>query len=105
MAVTTKEQIMDRLKAKFADDTSDEAIQIIEDVSDTFDDLSKKPDDGVNWEEKYKENDKRWREKYRDRFFNSDAADDADDPVESTEPIKDGEEVKTKYEDLFEEVK
>lgn len=106
MAVTTKEQILAQLKAKFGDDTTDETLKIIEDVSDTFDDLSKKPDSNVDWQAKYEENDKMWREKYRDRFFNSPADEDADgsDPANNENPAPE-EGVKKNYEDLFREVK
>lgn len=106
MAVTTKEQILAQVKAKFGDDTTDETIKLIEDISDTFDDLSKKPDDGVNWQAKYEENDKMWREKYRDRFFNTPADPDSDDIGEPDNSNPEPEEgVKKTFEDLFKEVK
>ena len=43
MAVKTKEEILNALKAKFAEDSSDEVLAIIEDVTDTFDDFDSSP--------------------------------------------------------------
>ena len=39
MAVKTKGEILSAIKEHFAEDSSDEAISFIEDVSDTFTDL------------------------------------------------------------------
>lgn len=96
--VRTREELLESIRAKFGDDTSDETLSIIEDISDTMDDYENKTNkDDVNWREKYEENDKMWREKYRDRFFNSNPGNaDTDDEV-----FDEGEnEVKT-FEDLF----
>lgn len=69
MAVRSKQEILDVLKSKFGEDTSDETLAIIEDINDTYDDFETKTKDTTNWETKYKENDAMWRKKYRDRFF------------------------------------
>lgn len=69
MAVKTKEEILSTMKGMLGDDSSDDALGFVEDVSDTLDDLAKQVTDMGNWKEKYEENDKSWREKYRDRFF------------------------------------
>lgn len=105
MSVKSKDEILSSIKAKLGEDTSDEAIALIEDVSDTFDDLSKSSNsDGIDWQKKYEENDKKWREKYRDRFFNSTADDPEDDP-EDDENEPEPEVKKMTYEDLFKELK
>lgn len=78
--VRTKEELLESVKNMLKDSTSDEALALIEDVSDTLDD---KPKDEENWKEKYEENDKMWREKYRDRFFSATPAteeEEIDDP-------------------------
>lgn len=69
MAVKSKEEILSTMKGMLGDDSSDDALGFVEDVSDTLDDLAKQVTDMGNWKEKYEENDKSWREKYRDRFF------------------------------------
>ena len=96
--VRTREELLESIRNKFGDDTSDETLAIIEDISDTMNDYENRTNkDGVNWQERYEENDKMWREKYRDRFFNSNPGGaDTDDEV-----FDEGEnEVKT-FEDLF----
>lgn len=74
--VKTKDELLASIKDKFKDDTSDETISFIEDVSDTINDLETRASDETDWKSKYEENDKQWREKYRDRFFNSEGKED-----------------------------
>ena len=99
MAIKSKDEILASLKEILKEDTSDEAIAIIEDVTDTFDDFSARQSDSTDWKEKYETNDKEWRQKYRDRFFNHSA--DEPDPIIEPDP-KDEPEEKTKFEQLFE---
>ena len=70
--VKTKEEILGSIKDKFKDDTSDEALSFIEDVTDTINDLEHKAQNETDWKSKYEENDKEWREKYKERFFSGD---------------------------------
>lgn len=97
MSIKTKDEILSTIKSLLKDDTSDDAISILEDVTDTFDDLqSKAQGDGEDWKTRYEENDKEWRQKYRDRFFNHSAdepEDDIDTPDEAVEKVK--------FEELF----
>lgn len=65
MAVKTKAEIMELVKSKIGEDTSDETIALLEDLSDTLDTTN----DSVNWKQKYEDNDKEWRAKYSSRFF------------------------------------
>lgn len=71
MAVRSKEDILNSIKEKFGDDTSDSTLSFIEDVNDTINDLETKASDTINWQQKYEENDKEWREKYKERFFSA----------------------------------
>lgn len=97
MAVRTKDEILELVKARVGDDSSDEVIGFIEDITDTLNDYEKRLSDSTDWKAKYEENDAEWREKYKARFFGKE--------VDETE-IDDEEEVKSmKYEDLFEDVK
>lgn len=68
MAVVTREDLFNRIKTRIGDDTSDEAISLIEDFSDTFDSMSNA--DNEDWHTKYEENDRQWRERYISRFEN-----------------------------------
>lgn len=103
MAVLTREDYLERLNTLVGEDNSDEALQIIEDFTDTFDNLGTQNDnnDNENWKQKYEELDATWRQKYRDRFMNSqtteeDVIEDQEDNVESDGEIKE-------YDELFEE--
>lgn len=99
MAVKTKEELLDILKTKVGDDTSDETIAFIEDITDTLTDYERKIANSENedWKTKYEENDKMWREKYRERFFSKNVDEEVEDEVED-----DGTK-QLSYEDLFEE--
>ena len=69
MAVRTRDEILNAIKERFSDDTSDEVLTFIEDVTDTLDNYETNANDTTNWKEKYETNDKEWREKYKARFF------------------------------------
>lgn len=98
MAVLSKEELMTKLSARIGDDTSDEAIALTEDISDTFADLESKANgDGVDWKAEATRIDEEWRKKYKDRFFSGDGSDDNQDDGNDDEPKK------TKYTDLFKE--
>ena len=100
MSVLNKEQILARLKERIGEDTSDETLQFIEDVSDTINDLETRTKNTDDWKKKYEDNDKQWRQKYRDRFFNSPAKDE--EPAQELTDEIDDESIKNlKYEDLF----
>lgn len=97
MAVRTREEILNSIRARIGDDTSDEAISLVEDVADTLTDMENRANgDGVNWRERYEQNDKEWRAKYRDRFFGK--ADDNDD-----NKFDDDVKKPMTYEELFKE--
>lgn len=80
MAILTKQALLDKLKEHLKDDTSDETLSLIEDVSDTINDYDTKTADKTDWKDKYEKNDKEWRQRYRDRFFhtNDDEEDEGD---------------------------
>ena len=77
MAIKTSEEIMNNLRTHLGDDSSDSALALVEDISDTLESLSS-ANNGTDWEQKYKDNDEAWRKRYRDRFFGS--GNDDDDP-------------------------
>lgn len=86
--VKTKEEILNSIKDILKDDTSDCALSLIEDLSDTLD--SAKASDETDWKTKYEENDAQWRQRYRDRFFSKPAQEEEDidepEPEETNEP-------------------
>lgn len=93
MAVRTKDELLGIIKERFGEDTTDETISFVEDITDTLNNYDN--NNSVNWEQKYKDNDEAWRKKYRDRFFNSPEQDDEDDEEEQAKPLT--------YENLFKE--
>ena len=86
--VRTKEEILNLVKDIIKDDTSDSALSLVEDLSDTLD--ARETSDETDWKTKYEENDAQWRQRYRDRFFSKPAQEEEepDDPVpeEHNEP-------------------
>lgn len=72
MAKLTKEQFLAHIQKLIGEDNSDEALTLLEDFTDTYNELEKTSTpakaEGEDWETKYKENDASWRKKYRDRF-------------------------------------
>ena len=101
MAVLNKEDFLKRLEEHIGDDTSDEAMSFIEDMTDTFNDMETKSSgqSDEQWQKKYDELDKSWRQKYKDRFFNSETT-PKDVKNDQEDDVKDDAEEKT-YEDLF----
>lgn len=96
--VRTKDEILASIHTKLGDDTSDEAIALIEDISDSFDDLSTRVSEAGDWKTKYEENDKSWRTKYNERFFTPSTGDPLMDEIEKEEPDKPKV---LRFEDLF----
>ena len=98
MAIKTKDELIQSLNAVLGDNASDEALALMEDVSDTLDDSTARGT--VDWEQKYRENDAAWRARYRDRFMNNDdnnATPDID-PIINPAPAE-----RPTFENLFKE--
>ena len=68
MAIKTRDEIVEAVRKRIGEDTSDEAISLLEDVTDTFADYETKVADKTDWKTKYDEMDASWRKKYMDRF-------------------------------------
>ena len=103
MAVLSKEDFMSRLQERIGEDTSDEAMSFIEDMTDTFNDMETRSSGNSDeeWKQKYEDLDKSWREKYKARFFNSETT-PAEVKEEQEENVENDGEVRD-YEELFEE--
>lgn len=89
MSVKSIDEILNAVKERIGDDTSDSAISFVEDISDTLNSLSEQE----NWKQKYEQNDSEWRKKYRDRFLSGESSSDGDDSGDENEPLT--------YEKLF----
>ena len=103
MAILSRDEYFTRLNERLGEDSSDESISFLEDMTDTYNDLANKAaGDGVDWEQKYKDLDETWKKRYRNRFFSGTGGDyiPADGKDEET---YNADEVKV--EDLFEERK
>lgn len=96
MAVLTKEEFMKRINERIGEDNSDEAIAFMEDMTDTYDDMSNKLSDTTDWKQKYEENDTAWRNKYRERFSSPSENDGHEGTGNQDEPP-----VPMTYEELF----
>lgn len=99
MAVKNITELIDTARTIIGENTSDEALGFMDDLSDTMNDFDARTKDSTNWEQKYLENDANWRKRYADRFNGKPVDDEVDDSYELPDPPK-----KT-YLDLFEEVK
>ena len=99
MAVRNMQELIESAKVIVGENTSDEVLAFMEDLSDTMTDYDNKTKDNTDWKTKYEQNDATWRKRYSDRFSGKPVDDEEDDSYELPEPPK-----KT-YLDLFEEVK
>ena len=96
----TKAEIIADLTAFIGENQSDDAVALIENVSDSIDDNTDElRQENARLQKQYEDNDKAWRQKYIDRFNNEDNKDDKDSEVidvdDSDKPLT--------YENLFEE--
>lgn len=106
MAVKTRDEILAAIRSHLGDDTSDEALTIIEDIDDTFKDYETRT--GEDWKIKYDELDAQWRKRYRDRFFQKanngetnpdNVKDDNEEDLKEESEVKDFDELFTEKED------
>ena len=89
---------LEELLSDVGEGTDDNTLALLENIRDTYNDLSSKASDPENWKQKYEDNDKEWRKKYRDAFMNP--------PVDNNPPVPDPEPPKSlRFEDLFKEEK
>ena len=100
MAVLNRDDFFSAIQSIIKDDTSDDSISFVENMTDTYNSLVDSANgDGEDWKKKYEENDREWRQKYRDRFFST-GSEDVPQPKE-LQPEPDNS--PKKFEDLFKE--
>ena len=73
MAILNRDDFFARINSVVSDNSSDEAISFVEDMSDTYNALASQNEEAAEWERRYHENDEAWRKKYQNRFFRGDA--------------------------------
>lgn len=103
MSVLSKADLLDKIKTRLGDDSSDDALALIEDVTDTFGDLeTKAKGDGTDWKAKYEENDKAWRERYKSRFFDGAPEGGGNHSPVDPEPLEPEDATPQTFDELFE---
>ena len=92
MAVKTRDEIMSQLQSIIGEDTSDETLAFIQDVSDTLgnDNSAQRI---TQLETQLEDQDKEWRKKYRDAFFTGKPDESLDEEEHDNKPKR--------FEDLF----
>ena len=92
MAIRTRDEIMTQLQTMVGEDTSDETLTFIQDVSDTLgaDNSAQRI---TELENQLEEQDQAWRKKYRDAFFTGKPDSSYEEEPENKKPKR--------FEDLF----
>lgn len=103
MSVLSREEYLNRIKGRLGTELNDDDISLIEDMTDTYDDLNTRAGNSGEWERKYHDLDASWRKKYVDRFNGKVEGDT--DVIETFEEDSDEEkdiyEAPKTYADLF----
>lgn len=97
MSVKTLNELKADIIKFIGENDSDEAIALVEDVTDTFSDFDTRSKGDTDWKTKFEENDKEWRRKYRERFTKVEDTENEEDVDEDDEHLT--------YEKLFKEDK
>ena len=101
MAVLTRDDFFERLQKTIGTDTSEDSISLLEDMTDTYNDLEQRANgDGIDWQQRYNDLDKSWREKYRHRFF-SGGNSAIPSPMSNDEPDEREKATNITFNDLF----
>lgn len=96
--IKTKEEILTQIRDMIGDSTDDNALSILENVTDTFQDLETRAADQTDWQARYNQLDQEWRQRYRDRFTSG-----SDDPATPPDPDPEPDETIMTFEELFTE--
>lgn len=89
MAIKSREDLLKSLNALIGDNSTDENLEILEDVTDTLKDYEEKTADQTDWKTKYEQNDADWRKKYKERFLSGETIKDEqeEDVKKDSEPL------------------
>lgn len=102
MSVISKEEIMEKINNLLGENTDDESISFLEDISDSLNEYETKINENGDWKTKYEQNDAEWRKRYRERFMKP-AEGKSSDPDPEPEEDEDEPEAPTTFEELFKE--
>ena len=97
MAIKSREDLLKSLNTLIGDNSTDENLAILEDVTDTLKDYEEKTADQTDWKTKYEQNDAEWRKKYKERFLSGETIKD-----EQEEDVKKDSKLLT-FDSLFKE--
>lgn len=97
MAIKSREDLLKSLNTLIGDNSTDENLAILEDVTDTLKDYEEKTADQTDWKTKYEQNDADWRKKYKERFLSGESIKD-----EQEEDVKKDSKTLT-FDSLFKE--
>lgn len=87
MSILSKDEYFDALHTIIGEDTSEDAITFIENMTDTYNDMESRANgDGVDWKQKYNELDESWKKRYRHRFFTGGGGKTPEDEPEEKAP-------------------
>ena len=76
MAIKSREDLLKSLNTLIGDNSTDENLAILEDITDTLKDYEEKTADQTDWKTKYEQNDADWRKKYKERFLSGETIKD-----------------------------
>jgi hypothetical protein len=97
LAIKSREDLLKSLNTLIGDNSTDENLAILEDVTDTLKDYEEKTADQTDWKTKYEQNDADWRKKYKERFLSGETIKD-----EQEEDVKKDSKTLT-FDSLFKE--
>lgn len=97
MAVLSHDDFMSAVKGLAGDSADDNTLAMIENFTDTYNDLETRANDTTDWKAKYEQNDNEWREKYKARFF--EGKEGTDPTTVMREQKEDGNDIS--FDDLF----
>ena len=96
MAVLSREEILNRVQSIVGENTDDDSLSFVEDITDTLTDMENRANGGgEDWKKKFEDNDAEWRRKYKERFFSGSSKEE-----EEEEEEKEGVKIRT-FEQLF----
>lgn len=102
MAILNREDFFNRLHERVGEDTSDDGIAFLEDMTDTYNDMETRlTSDGEDWERRYHDLDETWKKRYRHRFFSNPETNNPDVGNSGEESYRDKEDITV--DDLFTE--
>ena len=103
MAIKSSEDLMNSLNTLLGERDDDDALELIQDFTDTLDDMSKNR--GVYTQQQYDALDASWRKRYRERFFSGPAkGDEAFNDHDDSDDDNDDNSTTVQIKDLFTKV-